>query len=47
MISLKEFIKEFSEEYSVKKFEDIDGRIFKAKIKGDIYLISNAEVKES
>lgn len=44
-MNLTDFIKNFSEEYSVHRLEDVDSGIFKAKIKADIYLIQHAEVK--
>ena len=46
MISLVDFIKDFSDNYSVQHFDDIDHGIFVAKIKGDIYLMNHAEVKK-
>lgn len=46
MISLKDFIKDVSDNYSVQHFDDIEEGIFVAKIKGDIYLMNHAEVKQ-
>ena len=43
---LSDFIKNFSNEYSVHRLEDIEAGVFKEKIKDDIYLVKNAEVKE-
>lgn len=47
MMTITEWLTDLSENCSVQRFEDIEGGIFKAKIKGDIYLIRNAEVKKS
>lgn len=43
---LSEFLITFAEEYSVHRLEDVESGIFKKAIKDDVYLISNAEVKE-
>lgn len=43
---LSEFLIHFAEEHSVHKLDDIQSGTFKEVIKGDIYLISNTEVKQ-
>ena len=45
MISLTDFIKDISDNYTVENFDDIDGGIFVAKITEDIYLMNHSEVK--
>lgn len=45
MVSLVDWLKDLSENYSVHKFDDIESGIFVAKITEDIYLMNNAEVK--
>lgn len=45
MVSLTDWIKDLSENYSVNRFDDINSGIFVAKIKEDIYLMNHAEVK--
>ncbi len=47
MITIQEWLTNLSENYSVNKFEDIESGTFVAKIKSDIYLMNNAEVKEN
>ena len=42
MISLKDFIKDVSDNYSVQHFDDIDHGIFVAKITEDIYLMNHS-----
>ena len=46
MISLVDWLKNLSEDYSVQHFDDVESGIFVDKIKEDIYLIKNAEVKK-
>lgn len=46
-ISLIDFIKDISDNYSVQNFEDIEAGIFVAKIKEDVYLMNHVEVKEN
>lgn len=45
MVTIAEWLKDLSENYSVHKFEDIKTGTFVARVKGDIYLMNNAEVK--
>lgn len=45
MISLVDFIKEFSKEYSVQHFDDVESGVFVENIKGDIYLMKDVSVK--
>lgn len=45
MVSLTEFLDDFSKNYSVQRFDDIESGIFVTKIKEDIYLMKNVEVK--
>ena len=45
MVSLTEFLDDFSKNYSVQRFDDIESGVFVTKIKGDIYLMKNVEVK--
>ena len=45
-MEITEFLDNFSKEYSVQHFDDIDNGIFCAKIKEDIYLMKNVEVKQ-
>lgn len=45
MISIGEWVKDLSENYSVQQFDDIESGIFVAKVKEDIYLMSHAELK--
>jgi len=47
MISLADFINEFSRDYSVQNFDDINSGIFVAKVKEDIYLMKNVDVREN
>ena len=47
MVGLNEFLDNFSKEYSVQHFDDIETGIFCAKIKEDIYLMKNVEVKQN
>ena len=44
-VSLSEWLIELSENCSVQQFDDIESRIFVAKVKEDIYLMSHAELK--
>lgn len=46
MVSLVDFLDEFSRDFSVQHFDDIETGIFCAKIKEDVYLMKNVEVKE-
>ena len=46
MISISDWVKDLSENYSVQQFDDIEAGIFVAKIKSDIYLMNHAEVKQ-
>ena len=46
MLSIGEWLKDLSENYSVEKFEDIESGVFVAKVKEDIYLMNHSEVKE-
>ena len=45
MVSLVDWLKDLSENYSVHKFDDIESGTFVAKVKDDVYLINHAEVK--
>ena len=47
MVSLVEFLDDFSKNYSVQHFDDIESGIFVAKITEDIYLMKNVEVKSN
>ena len=44
MISLGDFINEFSKEYNVQHIDDVESGVFVAKVKEDIYLMKNVEV---
>lgn len=46
MLSLRDFILGFAKEYSVIHFDEIESGVFVDKIKEDIYLMRNGEVKE-
>lgn len=46
MVSLFDWLVELQENYSVQRFEDIESGTFVANIKGDIYLMNHAEVKD-
>lgn len=46
MLTLSEWLSDFSKEYSVHHYDDIESGTFVAKVKDDIYLMKDAEVKE-
>lgn len=46
MLTVSEWLGNFSKNYSVQHYDDIESGTFVAKIKEDIYLMNNAEVKE-
>lgn len=46
MLTITEWLNNLSENYSVQHFDDIKSGIFCERIKGDIYLMKHAEVKE-
>ena len=46
MLTITEWLNDLSENYSVQHFDDIESGIFCERIKGDIYLMKHAEVKE-
>ena len=46
MITITEWLTDLSENYSVQHCDDVNSGTFVAKVKGDIYLMRNAKVKE-
>lgn len=46
MITMQEWLKDLSENYSVQHCDDVESGTFVANVKEDIYLIKHAEVKE-
>lgn len=46
MITITEWLKNISENYSVTHFNDVESRTFVSRIKGDIYLMDHSEVRE-
>ena len=46
MMSLRDFIIDFSKEYSVHRLDDVKSGTFIRVVKGDVYLMYNATVKD-
>lgn len=46
MISLRDWLVDLSENYSVEKIEDVESGTFIENIKGDVYLIEHREAAE-
>lgn len=46
MITITEWLKNISENYSVTHFNDVESGTFVSRIKGDIYLMDYSEVRE-
>lgn len=42
-----DWLSDLSKNYSVQHFDDVESGIFVAHVKGDIYLMNHAEVKEN
>ncbi|WP_292749761.1 hypothetical protein [Methanobrevibacter sp.] len=47
MLTVSEWLGNFSKNYSVQHFDDIESGIFVAKVKEDVYLLKHVEVKKS
>ena len=47
MMSVKDWLIDLSENFSVQHFNDIESGICVAKVKEDVYLMKHAEVKKS
>ena len=43
MVSLVDWLKDLSENYSVHRFDDVESGTFVAKVKDDVYLMNHAE----
>ena len=46
MITITDWLTDLSENYSVQHLDDVESGAFVANVKGDIYLMRNAGVKE-
>ena len=44
-VSLREWLIELSDNYSVQQFDDIESGTFVAKVKKDVYLMNHVELK--
>lgn len=45
-MNIQDWLMDLSKNYSVQHCDDVESGTFIAPVKGDIYLIRNAEVKE-
>lgn len=46
MITIQDWLINLSKNYSVQRFDDVESGIFVERIKGDVYLMDHAEVKQ-